>query len=110
VKQECLSKLILFGERSLQRALTEYIAHYHAERNHQGKGNVLLFPAPLSRRAVERSIVESVSAACFGTTAEPREYFDSSRLGRRRRRARKEQFLARRDVARRRAVCRHLRI
>jgi putative transposase len=48
VKQECLSKLIVFGERSLQRALTEYIAHYHAERNHQGKGNVLLFPAPLS--------------------------------------------------------------
>ncbi len=48
VKQECLSKLILFGERSPQGAPTEYIAHYHAERNHQGKGNVLLFPAPLS--------------------------------------------------------------
>jgi putative transposase len=46
VKQECLSRLILFGERSLQRALTEYIAHYHSERNHQGKGNVLLFSAP----------------------------------------------------------------
>jgi hypothetical protein len=45
VKQECLSTLILFGERSLQRALTEFIAHFHAERNHQGKGNVLLFPA-----------------------------------------------------------------
>jgi putative transposase len=46
VKQECLSRLILFGERSLQRALSEFIAHYHSERNHQGKGNVLLFPAP----------------------------------------------------------------
>lgn len=45
VKQDCLSKLILFGERSLKRALTEYISHYHSER-HQGKGNVLLFPAP----------------------------------------------------------------
>ena len=45
VKQECISKLILFGEASLQRALTDFIAHYHAERNHQGKGNVLLFPA-----------------------------------------------------------------
>jgi len=44
VKEECLSKLILFGERSLQRALTEFIAHFHSERNHQGKGNVLLFP------------------------------------------------------------------
>jgi transposase InsO family protein len=45
VKQECLSKLILFGEASLRRALTEFVEHYHAERNHQGKGNVLLFPA-----------------------------------------------------------------
>jgi putative transposase len=44
VKEECLSKLILFGERSLRRALTEYVAHFHAERNHQGKGNILLFP------------------------------------------------------------------
>jgi hypothetical protein len=43
VKEECLSKLILFGERSLRRALREYVAHYHAERNHQGKSNVLLF-------------------------------------------------------------------
>jgi putative transposase len=44
VKEECLSKLILFGERSLRRALSEYVAHYHAERNHQGKSNILLFP------------------------------------------------------------------
>jgi hypothetical protein len=36
--------LILFGEASLRRALREYVAHYHVERNHQGKGNVLLFP------------------------------------------------------------------
>jgi putative transposase len=39
-----LSKVILFGERSLRRALSEYVEHYHAERNHQGKDNVLLFP------------------------------------------------------------------
>src|SRR6202171_3710998 len=43
VKQECLSKLIVFGERSLRRALSEYVAHFQAERNHQGKSNVLLF-------------------------------------------------------------------
>ena len=36
--------MILFGERSLRRALSEYVEHFHAERNHQGKGNVLLFP------------------------------------------------------------------
>jgi putative transposase len=44
VKEECLSKVILFGERSLWRALSEYVDHYHEERNHQGKGSVPLFP------------------------------------------------------------------
>ena len=44
IKDECLGKLILFGEASLRRTLQEYLAHFHGERNHQGKGNVLLFP------------------------------------------------------------------
>jgi putative transposase len=44
VKEECLSRLILFGERPLPRTLAEFIAHYHGEWNHQGKGNKLLFP------------------------------------------------------------------
>jgi len=43
-KEECLSKIIFFGECSLRRAVDEYVAHYHSERNHQGKSNVLLFP------------------------------------------------------------------
>jgi hypothetical protein len=43
VKDECLSKIIPFGERSLRRAMNDYIAHYHTERNHQGKNNLLLF-------------------------------------------------------------------
>jgi putative transposase len=49
VKQECLSKLILFGERPLARSLAEFSAHYHGERNHQGKGNKLLFPEAVGR-------------------------------------------------------------
>jgi putative transposase len=40
VKDECLSKIIFFGERSLRRAVQEYVVHYHSERNHQGKSNV----------------------------------------------------------------------
>jgi putative transposase len=44
VKEECLSKVILFGERSLRRAVSEYVEHFHAERNHQGKGDILPFP------------------------------------------------------------------
>jgi transposase InsO family protein len=45
VKDEALSRMILFGERSLRHVLHEYVEHYHRERNHQGKDNVLLFPA-----------------------------------------------------------------
>jgi putative transposase len=52
VKEECLSKVILFGERSLRRALSDYVDHFHAERNHQGKGNVLLFPRDADRHRV----------------------------------------------------------
>jgi transposase InsO family protein len=49
VKEEALSRLILFGERALRHALTEYVAHYHQERPHQGKGNVVLLPLPSER-------------------------------------------------------------
>jgi transposase InsO family protein len=45
VKGEVLSRIILFGEGSLRHVLNEYVEHYHWESNHQGKGNVLLFPA-----------------------------------------------------------------
>jgi len=44
VKSECVSKLLLFGERSLNNALREYCIHYHTERNHQGLDNVIPFP------------------------------------------------------------------
>jgi transposase InsO family protein len=45
VKTEALSRMILFGERSLRHVLSEYIAHYHTERLHPGKGNVILLPS-----------------------------------------------------------------
>ena len=45
VKDEALARMILFGERSLWHVLSEDVDHYHQERNHQGKGNVLLFPS-----------------------------------------------------------------
>ncbi len=51
VKEECLSKLILFGESSLRHTLREYVAHYNAKRNHQGRGNILLFPSSATNSA-----------------------------------------------------------
>ena len=44
-RNQRLSKLVMFGEASLRRTLTEFLRHYHFERNHQGKENILLFPA-----------------------------------------------------------------
>ena len=49
VKEECLDRMILFGEASLRRTLREYASHYHTERNHQGVGNRLLEPQAMSR-------------------------------------------------------------
>ena len=40
--EECLDRLILFGERRLMRVLDEFVTHYHGERNHQGLGNDLI--------------------------------------------------------------------
>jgi putative transposase len=45
IREECLDRLILFGERRLFRALHEFVAHYHGERNHQGLANELITPA-----------------------------------------------------------------
>jgi len=46
VKEECLSKMILFGEASLRQVLANYVLHFHGERNHQAKGKLILFPRP----------------------------------------------------------------
>ena len=43
VKEECLSRLIFFGVRSLRTAIENYLLHYHHERTHQSLGNAILF-------------------------------------------------------------------
>ena len=42
IKESCLDRMILFGEGSLRKAIREFLAHYHGERNHQGLGNRLI--------------------------------------------------------------------
>ncbi len=44
IKESCLERMILFGEEALRTAVREFVAHYHGERNHQGIGNLLIFP------------------------------------------------------------------
>jgi putative transposase len=42
IKDECLDRMIFIGQGSLRRAVSEYLEHYHQERNHQGLRNRLL--------------------------------------------------------------------
>ena len=42
IKSECLAKMIFFGESHLRRAIEQFVAHYHGERNHQGLDNELI--------------------------------------------------------------------
>jgi hypothetical protein len=36
--------MILIEEKSLRRAVSEFVQHYHAEKNHQGLGNKIIRP------------------------------------------------------------------
>jgi transposase InsO family protein len=51
IKESGLDRLILVGEDSLRRAIREFMTHYHHERNHQGMGNLLLFPITNEHRS-----------------------------------------------------------
>ncbi len=44
LKSECVDRMLFFGEASLRKALAEFTAHYHTERNHQGLDNKLIDP------------------------------------------------------------------
>ena len=46
IKSECLSKMLIFGERHLRYLINEYMEHYHTERPHQGIGNNIITPLP----------------------------------------------------------------
>jgi transposase InsO family protein len=46
IKEECLDRMVLLGERHFRRAVAEFVAHYHHERNHQGLRNTLIVREP----------------------------------------------------------------
>ncbi len=56
IKEECLNRIIFFCGASLRHAITEYMIHYHTERNHQGVGNRLL--KPISTAALPRGSIK----------------------------------------------------
>jgi len=46
IKEECLDRIIPIGGRHFRRAVTEFVEHYHRERNHQGLRNALIVGWP----------------------------------------------------------------
>ena len=57
IKRECLNHLIFFGEKSLRRAISEYLEHFHHERNHQGIENRIPFPT-LPKNGSESGLIQ----------------------------------------------------
>jgi putative transposase len=46
IKEEALGHMVMLGEPALSYVIHQYLAHYHAERNHQGLANQLIAPEP----------------------------------------------------------------
>jgi putative transposase len=44
LKEECLERLILFGEESIRNVVSSFMTHYHMERNYQGLGKWIIQP------------------------------------------------------------------
>ena len=44
IKEEAINRMIFFGEGSLRKVVSSFLAHYHSERNHQGLSNKLIEP------------------------------------------------------------------
>jgi hypothetical protein len=68
IKSECLDRIVPLGEKHLPRAIGEYLAHHHGERNHQGLDNVLLKGAPAPANENGRVLRRERSMACSTTT------------------------------------------
>jgi hypothetical protein len=47
IKEAWLHRMIWFGEGALRKGISEFVAHYHIERNHQGLANRLISPEAL---------------------------------------------------------------
>jgi hypothetical protein len=48
MKEECLDRIIPIGQGHFRRAMSEFVVHYHRERNHQGLENARIEGAPES--------------------------------------------------------------
>jgi hypothetical protein len=67
IREECLDRVIIFGERRLLHVLREFVVHYHEERNHQGLGNALMRQLLKPSRAPEFVHANAWGGCCAPT-------------------------------------------
>jgi hypothetical protein len=81
VKAECLPKLVLFGEHSLRRAISNFLEHFHHERHCQSNDNLLLFPTGPATSPTQAATVRWCErlGGLPSTAAAPHEFFGHTR-------------------------------
>ena len=65
LKEECLERLILFGEKALRNAVGEFLLHFHSERNHQWLRNQLIQPGAEVNKTQGEITCHHDWVACF---------------------------------------------
>lgn len=68
IKEECLRRMIMFGERSLHRTIREYVEHYHDEVRTRASAIWSSSATIRGRPRQPRFAARSASAAFYGTT------------------------------------------
>jgi len=62
IRSECLDQMIFLGRASLENAISEYVAHYHDERSHQGLGNEIVSRVPVQREGTPIEFSDTTGA------------------------------------------------
>jgi len=74
LKEEALERNIFFSEGPLRAAISEYLDHYHAERNHQGLAHRIIEPgAEVGRKAGDIICRERLGGCSTTTVDKPLE-------------------------------------
>jgi hypothetical protein len=87
IKEECLDRLIRFGERHFRRTVAAFVDHYHRKRNHQGVGNEVIeghmasgltpqqvFRVSLTSRFHGSGFFRADSTGALSSTVDPRPH------------------------------------
>jgi hypothetical protein len=65
ISNACVARMIFFGEKAMKNAVSEFLTHYHQERNHQGLNNQLLQPGiEVSHNAGDVACRERLGGGC----------------------------------------------